>query len=280
MGKKQKAVLDKMYPTFIEGGKANGHPEDKLGKIWKDWEAFASYAFNKSHSTCYALVAYQTAYLKAHYPAEYMASVLTHNRTDQTKLTFFLKECKRMDVEVLRPRHQREPGRIRGQQARCHPHRHDGPEGGRRRPGRGDPAGPQGRRALRIRLPPACSASSRARSTSGCSKPSWMPGPSTASTRCTGRSTSRPSEKYDSYLEHVTKYANAYQSQLASAASSLFGAIQDEVLPDEPSPPEAREWNLPEKLMREKEVTGVYVSGHPLDGYKLEIDNYITCSLG
>ena len=88
-----------------------------------------------------------------------------------------------------------------------------------------------------------------------------------------------PSDKYDSYLEHVTKYANAYQSQLASAASSLFGAIQDEVLPDEPEPPQANEWTLPEKLSREKEVTGIYVSGHPLDGYKLEIDNFVTCSL-
>ena len=95
MGKKKKDVLDKMYPQFIKGGTENGHPEDKLGKIWKDWEAFASYAFNKSHSTCYALVAYHTAYLKAHYPAEYMASVLTHNKSDQTKLTFFLKRMQK-----------------------------------------------------------------------------------------------------------------------------------------------------------------------------------------
>ena len=101
MGKKKKDLIDSLFPKFIEGGKSNGHPEDKLNKVWKDWEAFASYAFNKSHSTCYAFVAFQTAYLKAHYPAEFMASVLTHNKNDISKITFFLQECKRMGLVVL-----------------------------------------------------------------------------------------------------------------------------------------------------------------------------------
>jgi len=82
MGKKQKAVLDKMFPKFVEGCIANGHPEETVKKIWTDWEAFASYAFNKSHSTCYAYIAFQTAYLKAHFPAAFMASVLNHNKND------------------------------------------------------------------------------------------------------------------------------------------------------------------------------------------------------
>ena len=82
MGKKKKKEIDALYPLFIEGGTGNGHPKDVLDKVWKDWEAFASYAFNKSHSTCYAFVAFQTAYFKAHYPAEFMASVLTHNKND------------------------------------------------------------------------------------------------------------------------------------------------------------------------------------------------------
>ena len=82
MGKKKKKLIDMLYPKFIEGGESNGHPKETLDKIWKDWEAFASYAFNKSHSTCYAFVAFQTAYLKANYPAEFMASVLTHNKND------------------------------------------------------------------------------------------------------------------------------------------------------------------------------------------------------
>ncbi|MEM1219604.1 MAG: DNA polymerase III subunit alpha, partial [Bacteroidota bacterium] len=103
MGKKKKKIIDALYPKFIEGGTSNGHPKEVLDKVWKDWEAFASYAFNKSHSTCYAFVAFQTAFLKAHYPAEFMASVLTHNKNDISKLTFFLKECKRMGLEVLGP---------------------------------------------------------------------------------------------------------------------------------------------------------------------------------
>ena len=103
MGKKKKALLDQMLPKFINGGTERGHPEDILNKVWKDWEAFASYAFNKSHSTCYAFVAFQTAYLKAHYPAEFMASVLTNNKNDISKITFFLQECKRMGLDVLGP---------------------------------------------------------------------------------------------------------------------------------------------------------------------------------
>ena len=103
MGKKKRDVLDKMKPQFIEQSKANGHDEEKLNKIWRDWEAFASYAFNKSHSTCYAYVAFQTAYLKAHYPAEYMASVLSNNMNDIKQVTFFMEECKRMGVPVLGP---------------------------------------------------------------------------------------------------------------------------------------------------------------------------------
>jgi len=103
MGKKQKAVLDKMKPQFISQAAENGHAAEKLEKIWKDWEAFASYAFNKSHSTCYAYIAYQTAYLKAHYPAEYMAAVLSNNMNDIKQVTFFMEECKRMGLEVLGP---------------------------------------------------------------------------------------------------------------------------------------------------------------------------------
>ncbi|MCL4127442.1 UNVERIFIED_CONTAM: hypothetical protein GTU68_008814 [Idotea baltica] len=103
MGKKQIAVLDKMKPKFIEQASAKGHDAKKLEKIWKDWEAFASYAFNKSHSTCYAWIAYQTAYLKAHYPAEYMAAVLSNNMNDIKQVTFFMDECKRMKLPVLGP---------------------------------------------------------------------------------------------------------------------------------------------------------------------------------
>ena len=103
MGKKIFALLEKLKPLFIDGGRKNGHPEDVLEKIWKDWEAFAAYAFNKSHSTCYAFIAYQTAYLKAHYPAEYMASVLSNNMNDIKQVSFFMEECKRSGIPVLGP---------------------------------------------------------------------------------------------------------------------------------------------------------------------------------
>ena len=103
MGKKQKAVLDKMFPKFIEGGKKNNLDEEKLHKIWKDWEAFAEYAFNKSHSTCYAYIAYHTAYLKANYPAEYMASVMSNNINNTKQITLFMEDCQAMGVDVLKP---------------------------------------------------------------------------------------------------------------------------------------------------------------------------------
>jgi DNA polymerase-3 subunit alpha len=103
MGKKQIEVLNKMKSKFIDQAKAKGHPEEKLNKIWTDWEAFAQYAFNKSHSTCYAYVAYQTGYLKANYPAEFMAAVLSRNLSNIDKITIFMDECKRMGMKVLVP---------------------------------------------------------------------------------------------------------------------------------------------------------------------------------
>jgi DNA polymerase-3 subunit alpha len=109
MGKKQKDVLDKMKSKFIEGCKKNNHDERIAEKVWKDWEAFAQYAFNKSHSTCYSLVAYQTAYLKANYPAEYMAAVLTHSQSNLDSVTYFIEECRKQNIEVLGP-HVNESG--------------------------------------------------------------------------------------------------------------------------------------------------------------------------
>ncbi len=103
MGKKQKAVLEKMKPKFIEGATAKGHDPKIIDKIWRDWEAFAEYAFNKSHSTCYAYVAYQTGWLKAHYPSEFMAAVLSRNLNNIKEITHYMQECKRMRINVLGP---------------------------------------------------------------------------------------------------------------------------------------------------------------------------------
>ncbi|MEM1356911.1 MAG: DNA polymerase III subunit alpha [Bacteroidota bacterium] len=277
MGKKKKDVLDKMYPKFVEGGKANGHPEEKLGKIWKDWEAFASYAFNKSHSTCYALVAYHTAYLKAHYPAEYMASVLTHNKSDQGKMSFFLRECKRMEVPVLQPD-------INESQADFAVNKQ-----GAIRIGmtalKGVGEGPveailDARKEgdfeslfdMLLRIEPG-SVNKRVL------EALVDAGGFDCFENMHRAQYYAPTPKFDSYLEDAVKTANGTIARQAEAASSLFAAVQDEISVDPPKAPPAEEWLLPEKLSREKDVTGIYVSGHPLDGYKLEIDNYVTCGL-
>ena len=278
MGKKKKDVLDKMYPQFIEGGKENGHPEDKLGKIWKDWEAFASYAFNKSHSTCYALVAYHTAYLKAHYPAEYMAAVLTHNKSDQTKMSFFLRECRSLDVPVLGPD-------VNESQADFSVNKN-----GAIRIGmtalKGVGEGPvEAILAARAEGDFADLFDMLLRIEPGTVNKRVLEALANAGGFDCFETMHRaqyfaPTDKFDSYLEDAVKTANGTIARKAEAASSLFAEVQDEISVDPPKPnAAAKPFLLPEKLAREKEVTGIYVSGHPLDGYKLEIDNYVTCSL-
>ncbi len=278
MGKKLKADLDAMYPKFIEGGKQNGHPENILEKIWKDWEAFASYAFNKSHSTCYAFVAFQTAYLKAHYPAEFMASVLTHNKNNISDITFFLQECKRMGIPVLGPDINEsvsnfsvnKQGQIRfglsalkgvGEgpvEAILEERRKNGPfksifDLTRRLP----------LQSINKRVLESLAYGGAFDCFEGTHRAQYF----------------APSEKYDSLLEHALKYGNAYQSQKAQAAVSLFGEVQDEIMIPEPAMPNRPRWTLLEMLNKEREVTGIYITGHPLDDYRVVIDNFVTCSL-
>ncbi len=277
MGKKKKKLIDELHPKFMAGGEERGHPREKLEKIWKDWEAFASYAFNKSHSTCYALVAFQTAYLKAHYPAEFMASVLTHNKNDISKITFFLQECKRMGLRVLGPSVNEsvsdfsvnEEGHIRFGLSAL----------------KGVGEGPvEELLEERNNAGPFESIFDLVR-------------------RCSLKSVNKkvmeslafggafdcfqgvhraqyfaPSEKYESLLEHALKYGHAHKHQQAQAAVSLFGGTDEATIP-EPSIPESREWSLLEALTKEKGVTGIYISGHPLDDYRLEMNHFITCSL-
>ena len=278
MGKKKKALLDKMLPKFIEGGEERGHPKENLEKIWKDWEAFASYAFNKSHSTCYAFVAFQTAYLKAHYPAEFMASVLTNNKSDISKITFFLQECKRMGLDVLGPDINESVSdfsvNVKGQIR-------------------------FGLSALKGVGEGPVSAILEERDESGRFNSVFnlltrldqgainkrvleslaLGGAFDCFEEIHRAQFFAPSDKYDTYIEHLVKYGSAYLKQKISAATSLFGAIQEEVMIEEPSPPECREWSLIEKLDKEKQVTGIFISGHPLDDYRMEVENFVTCSL-
>jgi DNA polymerase III subunit alpha len=277
MGKKQKAVLDSMHPKFLEGGQERGHPEDILNKVWKDWEAFASYAFNKSHSTCYAFVAFQTAYLKAHYPAEFMASVLTHNKSNLDSVTFFLSECRRMNLDVLGPDVNEslsdfsvnKEGQIRfglsalkgvGEgpvEAILEERRKNGPF--------------RSIFDLMQRLP-AQAINKRVMESLA------YGGAFDCYPQLHRAQYFAPSDKYDSFIEHLTKYGSAYQSEKSMAANSLFGDTGEIMIP-EPLPPQCEPWSLPEKLDKEKDVTGIFISGHPLDDYRLEIDNFITCTL-
>ncbi|MCB9294383.1 MAG: DNA polymerase III subunit alpha [Lewinellaceae bacterium] len=277
MGKKKKKEIDALYPLFIEGGTGNGHPKDVLDKVWKDWEAFASYAFNKSHSTCYAFVAFQTAYLKAHYPAEFMASVLTHNKNDISKVTFFLQECKRMGLMVLGPSVNESASDFS-----VNPAGHirfglsalkgvgEGPveEILKEREANGpfgslfDMVRRLSLRAINKKVLESLALGGGFDCFEGVTRSQYF----------------APSDKYDTLLEHALRYGNAYQAQKAQAVNSLFGAT-DEVMVPEPPVPECPPWPLIEKLNNEKEVTGIFISGHPLDDYRLEIENFTTCPL-
>ncbi|MDX2134367.1 MAG: DNA polymerase III subunit alpha [Saprospiraceae bacterium] len=266
MGKKQKAVLDKMKSQFMEGAGAKGHPADKLEKIWTDWEAFASYAFNKSHSTCYAYVAYQTGYLKARYPAEYMAAVLTHNQSNIDKITFFLEECKRMGVPVKGPD-------INESQVNFSVNKK-----GDIRYGLGAIKG-VGEAAVEVMI-----------------EEREKNGPFTdvfdfirrLNLRAVNKKVLEslafagafegfglvrsvfftPSDKYDSLIEHLIRYGAAWQEQKVSSANSLFGDLSDAIGVPEPAIPTAQPWSLIQQLKYEKDVVGIYLSGHPLDDFR------------
>lgn len=274
MGKKQKKIIDALYPLFIEGGTARGHDKDKLDKVWKDWEAFASYAFNKSHSTCYAFVAFQTAYLKAHYPAEFMASVLTHNKNDISKVNFFLQECRVQNIDVLGPDVNEslmnfsvnKEGKIRFGMSAI----------------KGVGEGPveeilaSGQNidkpyqdifdlVRRVSLRVANKKCFESLALSGAFD-AFGVDRSVYFSKIEGNTT---------FLEQVLRYGNTYQKQKSEMEFSLFGAgsLNDTVTPPK-IPQNVPAWSLMEKLKKEKEVTGIYLSGHPLDDYRLEISKF------
>lgn len=276
MGKKIFALLQKLQPQFLDGGEKNGHPRDILEKIWKDWEAFASYAFNKSHSTCYAYIAYQTAYLKAHYPAEYMAAVLSNNMNDIKQVTFFMEECKRMGLEVLGPDVNESYYKFAVNKE------------GAVRFGMGAIKG-VGRSAVETIV--------ENRKKDGIYKSVFD---------MTKRLDLRAANKkafenlavaggFDSFgvhraqyfhaegdgitfLEKVVKYGAKFQENENSSQVSLFGDASEVQIP-EPTVPPCDEWGTMEKLRREKEVVGIYISGHPLDDFKKEIKAFCNANV-
>ncbi len=275
MGKKQKAVLDKMKPQFIEQAAAKGHDAEKLEKIWKDWEAFASYAFNKSHSTCYAYIAYQTAYLKAHYPAEYMAAVLSNNMSDIKQVSFFMEECKRMGLKVMGPDVNESFYKFTVNDI------------GAIRFGMGAVKGVGGNAvvtivenrkdgnyksvfdlAKRIDLRSANKKAFENLALAG---------------GFDGFSAHRAQYLHDDgdgvmFIEKVLRYAAKYQETQNSSQVSLFGDASEVQIP-EPAVPPCEEWGTMKKLKLEKEVVGIYISGHPLDDFKIEMDKFCNCKV-
>lgn len=277
MGKKQKEVLDKMKSKFIEGCQKHNHPEEICEKIWKDWEAFAQYAFNKSHSTCYSLVAYHTAYLKANYPAEYMAAVLTHSQSNLENVTFFIEDCKSMGLQVLGPHinesgvyfEVNKQGEIRFGLGAIK--------------GAGDAAVQaiiQERDANGIYqdifdLTKRLSAKSVTKKTYECLAQS---GAFDCFEGIHRRQYVYAREGDTSLIEKAMRYAAKTQQEELSSQVSLFGGGATVALP-KPKIETLEPFSEIEKLNLEKEVVGIYISGHPLDNFKFELESFtnLTC---
>ena len=273
MGKKQISVLDKMKKQFIDGATAKGHAMDKLEKIWTDWEAFAQYAFNKSHSTCYAFVAYQTGYLKAHYPSEYMAAVLNHAGSID-KITFFMEECKRMGIKVLGPDVNES---LKGFAVNSK---------GQIRFGLGGLKG-AGDNAVENVI--------TERKKNGPYKDIFDFSERIVSKNVNKKSleTFAHSGAFDCFpelhrsqyfytadgdktsgLEKIINYGQTKLTSEVSTGNSLFGELPSAMDVPQPKIASCAEWSLTEKLDHEKEVTGMFMSGHPLDHYKFELKHY------
>lgn len=275
MGKKQKDVLDKMKSKFIDQAVANGHAADKLEKIWKDWEAFAQYAFNKSHSTCYAWIAYQTAYLKAHYPAEYMAAVLSNNMNDIKQVSFFMEECKRMGLQVLGPDVNESfykftvnenyavrfgMGAIKGVGMGAVQTIVESRKEGKYKS--------IFDLAKRIDL--------RAANKKAFENLALAGGFDSFAAH-------RAQYFHDegdgiTFLEKAVRYGSKFQENENSSQVSLFGEASDVQIP-EPVIPPCEDWSTMEKLAKEKEVVGIYISGHPLDDYRFEMKYFCNAKL-
>jgi DNA polymerase III subunit alpha len=268
MGKKQIAVLNKMKPKFLEGCEANGHLRATCEKVWTDWEAFAAYAFNKSHSTCYAFVAYQTAYLKAHYPSEYMAAVLSNNQSNIDKITFFMEECRNANIPVKGPDVNEsnvrfsvnKVGDVRFALSAIKGVGEAAVESIVEERKNGGPFTDIFDFMRRINLRTVskkvmeCLAQAGGFDSFGINRAAFF----------------APSDKYDTFIEHLSKFGAAHQQQKASSENSLFGGSSD-VMIAAPPVPKADEWHLIQKLNYEKDCVGIYLSGHPLDDFKMEV---------
>lgn len=273
MGKKKKDVLDKMKGDFLDGAVAHGHDRAICEKIWGDWEAFASYAFNKSHSTCYAYVSYQTAYLKAHYPAEFMAALLSRNLSDIKKISFFMDECKRMGAPVKGPDVNK---------SRLH-FSVDSEQNIRFGLGGIKGLGENAVQAImderqangefkdifdfveRVNLQTVNKKNIECLALAG----------ALDSIATFHRSQFfAPDAKGASFIESLIRYGSLVQAERAQKQNSLFGDMMSSVMVQKPEIPSAETWGKLETLEKEKAVVGIYLSSHPLDDYRILIEKY------
>ena len=270
MGKKKKDIVDAMKPKFIEGGKKNGHDPKVLEKIWADWEKFASYAFNKSHATCYSWVAYQTAYLKAHYPAEFMAGNMSRCLNDITKITKLMNECQAMGIACMGPdvneSRQKFSANKKGEVR----------FGLGAIKGMGDAAA----QAIiderekngqykdifdfvqRVNLSAVNSKALESLVLSGAFDGFKIKRESFFARNPDGRT----------FLETLMRYGQVYQQDKNESRQSLFGAME-EVEIATPAIPQAESWSAIEKLNRERDLVGIYLSAHPLDEFEFILKN-------
>ena len=276
MGKKLKDKLDEMKPKFVSGGQANGHDPKVLEKIWADWEKFASYAFNKSHATCYSLVAYQTAYLKAHYPAEFMAAVMTRNINDIKEVTKMMTECKVLGIEVLGPDINESGyhfmvnkdgnirfglGAIKGM----------GESAVKAIIDERDKNGPYKSvydLVERINLSACGSKNIETMAYSGAfdSFPDMV-----------REQINMCNEKGEVFLETLMRYGVKFQEDKNNMFASIFGDELQSAIQRPPMPPMPLDWSKLERLNKEKFYVGMYLSAHPLDEYYVFM-NYV-CNL-
>ena len=277
MGKKLKDVLDGLKGLFIEGGTKNGHPQEMLEKIWADWEKFASYAFNKSHATCYAWVSYQTGWLKAHYPAEFQAANLTKNLSNMEEIKKIMDDCKKNGIKVLNPDINESDARFTVNKQ------------GEIRFGLGGIKG-FGDNIVRAIL--------AEREENGLFEDIYdfvermsgvvnrkafeallFSGAFDSFGICRKQFT-LPGKSGDTFIDTLLRYGDLYRKDSMESAVSLFGEVE-ELKPERPEiPPMTGEEDILEKLQMEKELVGMYLSSHPLDQYTFELENFTTCQVG
>ena len=276
MGKKIFDLLSKLKPKFLNGGESNGFEREILEKIWKDWEAFASYAFNKSHSTCYALIAYQTAYLKSHYPAEYMAAVLSNNMNDIKQVSFFMEECKRMSIKVLGPDVNESFYKFTVN------------DNNAIRFGMGAVKGVgsgavktiiEGRQEKKYKSIFDLTKTIDLRSANKKAFDSLVYAGGFDSFEGVNRAQYlQDNGDGITFVEKALKFGAKFQENKNSAQVSLF-ENSDEIQLQEPQVPPCEPWPTLEELKLEKEVVGIYISGHPLDDFQTPLKHFCNAPL-